>query len=170
MRDGLQAYCRECWSAYHQQRQLARGRNVRPRVKTPEGHKYCRCCEQTKPHSEWHRNASASDGLATLCKACKALKGRAGHLKRQYGMTETDRQALVDSQFGICPICLRPDPVHVDHDHQTGRVRGVLCFTCNAAIGHLRDDPGVMRRAIGYVEGNSWKPKQAAPGVYLLPS
>ncbi|WP_344535051.1 endonuclease VII domain-containing protein [Streptomyces albiaxialis] len=146
------------------------GKTVREKVDVPAGHKLCRRCEEIKPHSEWHRNSSASDGLATSCKACRATAGRAGHLKRQYGMTVDERQALVDGQFGICPICLRPDPEHVDHDHRTGRVRGALCFNCNAAIGHLRDDPALMRRAIGYVEGISWKPKQAAPGVYLLPS
>lgn len=85
-------------------------------------------------------------------------------------MTVEERQALVDGQFGICPICLKPRPEHVDHDHGTGRVRGVLCFNCNSAIGKLRDDPDTMRRAIAYVEGNVWKPTPVAPGVYLLPS
>ncbi|WP_347178584.1 endonuclease VII domain-containing protein [Streptomyces iconiensis] len=85
-------------------------------------------------------------------------------------MTIEERQALVDGQFGICPICLKPEPQHVDHDHVTGRVRGVLCFSCNAALGQLKDRPDVMRRAIAYVEGNVWKPTPVAPGVYLLPS
>ncbi|MDI3407070.1 endonuclease VII domain-containing protein [Streptomyces sp. B-S-A6] len=170
MRDGLQAYCRPCVAVYHQERQLAKGKNVRPRVETPPGHKYCRRCGEIKPHSEWHRNSSASDGLSTSCKACRAAAGRAGHLKRQYGMTEADRDELVASQKGLCVICLKNPAVHVDHCHSTGKVRGVLCFNCNSAIGKLGDDPDALRRAIAYLGGNSWKPILVAPGVYQLPS
>ncbi|MFE9451297.1 endonuclease VII domain-containing protein [Streptomyces sp. NPDC006739] len=170
MRDGLQVYCRGCASAYHQARQVAKGRNVRPRVEAPAGHKYCRTCGEIQPHSEWTRNRSASDGLATLCKSCKAVKGRAGHLKRQYGITEAERDELVASQGGVCCICLAAVPEHVDHCHKTGRVRGVLCFSCNAALGQFKDRPDVIRRAAAYVEGIAWKPTLVAPGVYQLPS
>lgn len=170
MRDGLQAYCRECAAAYHQQRQVAKGCNVRPRVDVPEGHRYCRTCGEIKPHSEWQRNRSASDGLATLCRSCKAVKGRAGHLKRHYGLTEAERDEMVASQMGLCVICLKAPAVHVDHCHKTGRVRGVLCFNCNSAIGKLGDDPDAVRRAAAYLEGIAWKPTLVAPGVYQLPS
>ncbi|MEU5889381.1 endonuclease VII domain-containing protein [Streptomyces sp. NPDC047461] len=170
MRDGLQVYRRECASAYHQARQVAKGRNVRPRVEVPPGHKYRRTCGEIKPHSEWTRNRSASDGLATLCKSCKAIKGRAGHLKRHYGITEAERDELIASQGGVCCICLAASPEHVDHCHETGRVRGVLCFSCNAALGQFKDRPDVIRRAATYVEGIAWKPTLVAPGVYQLPS
>ena len=85
-------------------------------------------------------------------------------------MTAEQWKSLLDERFGICPICRKPDPEHVDHDHEMGRVRGVLCFSCNAALGQFRDWPDVMRRAAAYVEGNAWKPTLVAPGVYLLPS
>ncbi|MGW5167330.1 endonuclease VII domain-containing protein [Streptomyces nodosus] len=169
-RDGLQAYCRECWATYHQARQLAKGKSVRPRVETPEGHKFCRSCGDVKPHSEWHRNATASDGLSTSCKVCRAAKGRAGHLKRQYGMTEAERDEMIASQGGVCCVCLSAPATQVDHCHETGRVRGVLCFNCNSAIGKLGDDPGAARRVADYLEGNVWKPTLVAPGVYQLPS
>ncbi|MET8815719.1 endonuclease VII domain-containing protein [Streptomyces sp. NPDC004549] len=169
-RDGLQAYCRECWASYHQARQLAKGKNVRPRVETPEGYKFCRSCKTVKPWSEWHRNASASDGLSTSCKACRAAKGRAHHLKRHYGLTEAERDAMIAAQHGLCIICLAAPAAHVDHCHKTGRVRGVLCFNCNSAIGKLGDDPEAVRRAAAYLEGISWKPILVAPGVYQLPS
>ncbi|WP_371612134.1 endonuclease VII domain-containing protein [Streptomyces clavifer] len=153
-RDGLQPRCRECVAAYgaahYRRRREAQGKPVRQRADVPQGHKECRPCGEVKPHSEWHRNATAPDGLATRCKACKAIQGRAGHLKRQY--------------------CLSAPAVHVDHCHETGRVRGVLCFNCNSAIGKLGDDPDSLRRAIAYLEGNAWKPTLVAPGVYQLPS
>ncbi|MET9255914.1 endonuclease VII domain-containing protein [Streptomyces sp. NPDC003717] len=173
-RDGLQVHCRECVAEYsaahYRRRREAMGKTVRERVDVPEGHKLCRTCGQVKPHSEWHRNATASDGLATRCKACKAVQGRRGHLKRQYGLTEDEREALVSAQRGVCCICLAASPVHVDHCHETGRVRGVLCFSCNAALGQFKDQPEAIRRAAAYVEGTAWKPTLVAPGVYQLPS
>ncbi|MEU6196146.1 endonuclease VII domain-containing protein [Streptomyces sp. NPDC047061] len=172
--DGLQAWCRECvaeyGAAHYRRRREAEEKTVREKVDVPEGHKLCRTCGAVKPHTEWHRNATASDGLSTSCKACRATKGRADHLKRNYGLTEAERDAMVASQYGICAICLSAPPVHVDHCHKTGRVRGVLCFNCNSAIGKLRDDPDAARRAAAYLEGNLWKPTLVAPGVYQLPS
>ncbi|MFK0283434.1 endonuclease VII domain-containing protein [Streptomyces sp. NPDC090499] len=168
--DGLQHHCRDCSSDYHRARQESLGRKVRPKVDVPEGHKLCLKCGEVKPWSEWHRNATASDGLSTRCKSCRAVEGRAGHLKRNYNLTEAERDAMVASQYGICAICLSAPPVHVDHCHKTGRVRGVLCFNCNSAIGKLRDKPDAARRAAAYLEGNLWKPTLVAPGVYQLPS
>ncbi|MGV9985416.1 endonuclease VII domain-containing protein [Streptomyces olivaceus] len=168
--DGLQHHCRNCASDYHRARQQAMGRKVRPKAEVPEGRKFCLKCGEVKPWSEWHRNATASDGLATRCKACRAIEGRADHLHRHYGLTEAERDAMVASQMGLCVICLEAPPVHVDHCHKTGRVRGVLCFNCNAGLGLLRDNPDVMNRAADYLEGNAWKPTLVAPGVYRLPS
>ncbi|MGI5199371.1 endonuclease VII domain-containing protein [Streptomyces sp. CA-288835] len=168
--DGLQRHCRDCASDYHRTRQQSLGRKVRPKVEVPEGHKLCLKCGEVKPWSEWHRNATASDGLSTRCKACRAAEGRAGHLKRQYGITEAERDELIASQGGVCCICLAAPAAHVDHCHKTGRVRGVLCFNCNSGLGLLRDDPDAMNRAADYLEGNAWKPTLVAPGVYRLPS
>ncbi len=170
MRDGLQVYCRPCVADYHQERQKAKGRNVRPRVPAPEGHKYCRRCGEVKPHSAWDRNKTASDGLSTRCKTCRAAEGRAGHLKRSYGMTEAQRDEMIAAQGGLCLICLKAPAVHVDHCHATGKVRGVLCFNCNLAIGKLGEDPDTLRRAISYLEGHAWKPTILAQGVYRQPS
>ncbi|WP_107103789.1 MULTISPECIES: endonuclease VII domain-containing protein [unclassified Streptomyces] len=173
-RDGLQPRCRECVAAYsaehYRRRQAASGKVVREKVDVPEGWKLCRQCGEVKPHSEWHRNSTASDGLSTRCKVCRRAQGRAGHLKRSYGITESERDEMIASQMGVCCICLAAPAVHVDHCHETGRVRGVLCFNCNSAIGKLGDDPDTLRRAISYLEGNAWKPTLVAPGVYQLPS
>lgn len=176
MKDGLQVWCRECVAAYsatrYRRRRALLGKTVREptNVDVPADHKLCRKCGEIKPHSEWHRNATASDGLSTRCKACRAAQGRADHLKREYGLTPEERDGLVAEQGGVCPICLSAPAEHVDHCHETGRVRGVLCFSCNAALGQFKDRPEMIRRAISYLEGNVWKPKLVAPGVYLLPS
>ncbi|WP_346175633.1 endonuclease VII domain-containing protein [Streptomyces cuspidosporus] len=135
-----------------------------------EDHKYCHGCGEVKPHSEWHRKESSPDGLASRCKACRAVDNRVGHLKRRYGLTPADLDALVAEQQGVCCICLAAPAAHVDHCHKTGKVRGVLCFNCNSAIGKLGDDPDVGRRAVAYLEGIVWKPTLVTPGVYQLPS
>ncbi|MFF9912949.1 endonuclease VII domain-containing protein [Streptomyces sp. NPDC013457] len=169
-RDGLQCDCRPRAADCHRQRRIARGKNVRPEVKAPDGHTYCRRRGELEPHSEWDRNRSASDGFSTRCKACRAIEGRAGHLQRRYGITEAERDEMISSQMGICTICLAAPAVHVDHCHGAGRVRGVLCFNCYSAIGKLGDDPDTLRRAISSLEGHAWKPTLVAPGVYQLPS
>ncbi|MEU1167391.1 endonuclease domain-containing protein [Streptomyces sp. NPDC005921] len=86
------------------------------------------------------------------------------------GSTEAERDAMVASPYGLRAICLDTPPVHVDHRHKTGRVRGVLSFNCNSAIGTSRDQSAAARRTAAYLEGNLWKPTLVAPGVCRLPS
>ncbi|WP_347239676.1 endonuclease VII domain-containing protein [Streptomyces sp. L2] len=123
-----------------------------------------------KPHDDWERNRASSDGWASYCRECRAERNRVSYFERKYDLTPVELDALIAAQRGICCICLTAPAVHVDHCHKTGRVRGVLCFNCNSAIGKLRDDPDAVRRAAAYLEGNSWKPILVAPGVYQLPS
>ncbi|MEU8651165.1 MULTISPECIES: endonuclease VII domain-containing protein [unclassified Streptomyces] len=170
MPDGLQAYCRECSAEYYRQRQEARGKKVREKVPVPLGHKRCPQCEDVKPHSEWERNKASSDGWASYCRVCRAERNRISYFKRKYGLTPAELDALVAEQHGVCCICLAAPAEHVDHCHKTGRVRGVLCFSCNAALGQFKDRPDAIRRAAAYVEGIAWKPTLVAPGVYQLPS
>ncbi|MET8168366.1 endonuclease VII domain-containing protein [Streptomyces sp. NPDC005329] len=168
--DGLQVNCRECAAAYYRRRQEAHGKTVRVRVPTPRGHKRCPQCETVKPHLEWERNKSSSDGWASYCRACRAERNRISYFQRKYGLTPAELDAMVAEQRGICCICLAAPAEHVDHCHKTGRVRGVLCFSCNAALGQFKDRPDAIRRAAAYVEGIAWKPTLVAPGVYRLPS
>ncbi|WP_332835394.1 endonuclease VII domain-containing protein [Streptomyces jeddahensis] len=170
MGDGLQVYCRECSAEYYRQRQEAKGKTVRPKVSVPEGFKRCPQCGEVRPHDQWERNKSSSDGWASYCRECRAQRNRVSYFKRKYGLTPDELEGLIAGQGGVCVICLSARPEHVDHCHETGRVRGVLCFSCNAALGQLKDQPDAMRRAAAYVEGNPWKPTLVAPGVYQLPS
>ncbi|WP_342671180.1 endonuclease VII domain-containing protein [Streptomyces chattanoogensis] len=123
-----------------------------------------------KSHNEWERNRSSSDGWASYCRSCRAERNRESNFKRKYGITVAQRDVMIADQNGLCPICQSSEPVHVDHCHKTGKVRGVLCFNCNSALGKLGDDPDAIRRAIAYLEGNVWKPTLEAPGVCQRPS
>jgi hypothetical protein len=93
--------------------------------------------------------------------------------RTKYGLTEADVQKLIGEQGGCCPICARQFDMkslgrgradlfpHIDHDHQTGLVRGLLCNSCNVSIGRLRDCTVTLQRAISYLTRN----KQTAPGA-----
>jgi hypothetical protein len=80
-------------------------------------------------------------------------KEREGHLLRKYGIRIRDFETLRMAQLGMCAICrsVEWDRLHVDHDHDTGVVRGLLCGKCNKAIGLLEDDPAVVRSAESYL-------------------
>ncbi|MYV97363.1 endonuclease VII domain-containing protein [Streptomyces sp. SID3343] len=172
--DGLSFYCLVCnrrrsAESYRARRERA-GFKLRPKVDVPDGYKRCPKCEQIKPYAEWHKSSRQYDGLAARCKPCRKAEGRAGYFMRTYGLTEDDVRRMVTDQMGVCPICQSTKLKHVDHDHETGRVRAVLCFNCNAALGMFKDRPDALRRAATYVEGIVWKPTLVAPGVYRLPS
>lgn len=67
---------------------------------------------------------------------------------------------MLAAQDYKCLICGRPDPEHVDHSHETGKVRGILCFNCNQGLGNFRDDVGILVRAANYlIRGSSWNGK-----------
>ncbi|MEU7048391.1 endonuclease domain-containing protein [Streptomyces eurythermus] len=128
----------------------------------------CRKCGRELPLTSFARDRNRRDGLQVRCRECVARYNSAAHSRRR--REPLGKRVPIASQGGVCCVCLSAVPAHVDHCHETGRVRGVLCFSCNAALGQFKDQPDVMRRAAAYVEGNAWKPTLVAPGVYQLPS
>jgi len=75
---------------------------------------------------------------------------------------------LLTRQNGNCAICLRRPAVHVDHDHATANIRGMLCFRCNAGLGQLDDSPVTLRRAADYLEGRKLVITVTQPGVVQI--
>lgn len=82
-------------------------------------------------------------------------------IKRSYGITKAEWYEILEAQGGGCAICkgdgkcgpsLSDRTFHVDHCHETGRVRGLLCAHCNRAIGLLKDDPDIALAAAEYLE------------------
>lgn len=84
---------------------------------------------------------------------------RASRHLSDYGLVAGDYERMLAEQDGCCAICRRtPEEAHgpnrvlcVDHDHATGRVRGLLCVPCNSGIGQLGDDPDRIRAALNYL-------------------
>ncbi len=86
---------------------------------------------------------------------------RAWHLRRRYGMTEAQFDEMLLGQYGCCKVCFKCVEgrdtrgkllAHIDHDHVTGRVRGILCITCNTAAGAVYDNPETAARLARYLE------------------
>jgi hypothetical protein len=164
--DGLAFYC-----AVHARRRVrdSKRRRLGPaqsrhpvEVDVPFGHKWCPDCGEVKSLEDFVRNRSQSSGWAPYCKPCHNKRGKAAkekiggsrtyHLKRRYGITAADADAMLEAQGGLCAVCQAAPAVHVDHDHETGAVRALLCFNCNGGLGQFKDDPAVLRAAADYVE------------------
>lgn len=84
---------------------------------------------------------------------------RKWHLKKKYGLTPEQYDEMLEAQGGGCAICGTPPgdiALHVDHCHETGRVRGLLCFPCNAGLGQFKHDPELLLAAASYA-GAHWR-------------
>lgn len=141
------------------------------RILRIEGLKWCGMCESAKPLSQFYRRTASKDGLSYRCKDCadatgrqwvkskpKEERGRIYHrrdIKRKFGITAEVYDALFLAQEGLCAICKSPNPtgsrLAVDHDHQTGKVRGLLCGPCNMLLCRIESDPDWANKAFSYL-------------------
>jgi len=170
---GRQGYCKACVGA----RQRAQSEN--PRRQLEPGTKYCPGCAVALPIEAFGSNRSSGDGRTAYCKPCHNQKGRESkermggsrqyHLKRRYGIGAADVDAMVERQGGLCAICREGKAEHVDHDHVTGLVRGILCFNCNGGLGQFKDSMQRLAQASAYLKQTStWQKYTVAPGVTYL--
>jgi len=114
--------------------------------------KYCPGCEIEKEETEFHKNRARQDGLAPHCKECKNAMSRERTASvygieynrrfrvEQYGITLEEYNDMFIEQDGCCAICgIHQSELNyslcVDHNHETGNVRGLLCRGCNANLG-----------------------------------
>ena len=137
--DGLTTVCADCRNASarrnHEANREARNAWQRAYAKTHrEGY--------TKRAKDWRH------------KHLERMRDR--YLRNTYGLSEEEYQALLRKQDNKCAICRCELPpgvrFDVDHAHDTNAVRGLLCRTCNVGIGALKDDPQLLRSAVGYLE------------------
>lgn len=170
--DGLACYCKPCFrrrsNEHYRRAREAVGATVRPRETFAEGYKRCAQCGEVKALEHFDLARSQSGGHNCYCKPCRAGRDRAARFLRPYGLTEAQLADLVARQGGRCAICRDAPAAHVDHDHVGGHVRGVLCFSCNAALGQFRDRVDVLRAAAAYVERTTWQKRRVGAGVYRL--
>lgn len=141
--------------------------------------KQCCTCKNSKPLTDFGKNKSTKDGLNKRCKTCHNSSS-----SRYYELNTSKHRALVNannvrlywpdlskdealkqyetlvlSQNNQCAICKidlsqfekRP---HIDHNHKTGQVRGLLCSNCNRGLGYLKDSMDVLQSAIEYLKNS----------------
>ena len=105
-------------------------------------------------HPERKRAANAS------WYARNRARSRWASLLRSYGITASEYEVYLHRQGGVCAICHGPPrgnsrnglSLVVDHDHRTGRIRGLLCSVCNRTLGVFQEDSTILRRCIEYLE------------------
>ena len=75
---------------------------------------------------------------------------------KKYNLTPEKYAELLNAQKGVCAICggvnKKDGNLNIDHDHETGRVRGLLCHNCNSGLGMMKDDPEIMTKATQYIK------------------
>lgn len=157
--DGLSFYCRACM-----RRRSTEGLSKKaPRKRisaearrgpTPDGHRYCSGCQGFVLISDWFSNRGSNTGLSSYCKRRMRAKGAESHLKRKYGLSTKELLQVSKAQNGLCAICRNGPAAHVDHDHVSGQVRGLLCFNCNAGFGLFKDRTVVLAAAITYLRNH----------------
>ncbi len=139
--------------------------------------KVCTRCQADKPLTEYFsRGGKLSHLYKSRCKSCMqqqrqqwALDNKqhlnewrrknwveAGRRFRRRGATQELYDTLYEAQKGCCALCNEPEEkfawLCIDHDHDTGRIRGLLCPNCNRGIGLLRDNSQLLRKAAEYIE------------------
>ena len=179
-RQGRAARCKDCRRAYNRAAYY-RTRDGAPGLRPPRpvgAAKACRDCGLVLEPDAFYRSAKAADGRSAYCKSCQEARvtasmdkkgGRRSYrLLSRYGITAAEADAMLEAQGGLCAICRERPAEHVDHDHLTGKVRAMLCFCCNQALGNLRDRADVARAAAAYLEAHSWQKRRLETGVYAF--
>ena len=128
--------------------------------------KKCKQCGRIKPITEFQKDKTKKDGVRPECKSCTSenrkknydFETRRKHeLNRKYENGHEEYKRLFEEQQGKCAICNSPEngrykSLSVDHCHDTGKIRGLLCNNCNRGIGLLQDSCKVVGTALQYLK------------------
>lgn len=116
----------------------------------------CSLCKREKLFTEKNFYRRRNGNLRKDCKACHKKRKVRHHLKTSYGITPEQKNQMLEQQQNRCLICEKDisgkAKSHIDHCHNTGKIRGILCSNCNRAIGLLSDCTKNLNRAIIYLQ------------------
>lgn len=131
-------------------RRCAKCREVKPLTDYPERTKgYCRPCKRSYSRELYDRN-----------REYRRRYSYEAAIQRLYGITLEEREAIWEAQGRRCKICHSTGEgqkrrMHVDHDHDTGKIRGLLCHPCNIMLGGAKDSIEVLEKAIAYLRSHA---------------
>ncbi len=141
-RGGLEPQCKECRSQWNREYYKRNRKRINQRNK-----------EYWQKNREWFARRQTEYQ--------KTKRGREvfrrGHLKYAYGISLERHEQMYVDQGGCCPVCgeaVLYNKIHTDHDHKTGKVRGLLCRKCNLMLGYAEDDPSVLESAAKYLRSD----------------
>lgn len=150
-------------------------------IETGAYDRICTTCGVSKRLAEFPKNSKCSEGRTRVCKLCTNSKSREWlsevgkndpeflqrrfesqekEKARKYKITVEDLRNMREQAKGLCSVCNLPPTLngkssmslHIDHCHETGRVRGLLCARCNLTLGRAEDDPELLRKLASYLE------------------
>ena len=140
-RDGRRGDCKRCFQQRASARYRADPEPMKARARRWQAANPERVAENLRRYQESGRKAAAD---------------RRSHLKRKFGLTVEQYDEMLAAQGGGCAICGRPPrddiSLHVDHDHDTGQVRGLVCFRCNNALGDFNESQALLVSAAEYLD------------------
>lgn len=121
----------------------------------------CKICGKEKQIFEMKKNKEAKCGISSVCIQCHNEREKKHDCKfSKYGITYDKYKEILIEQDGKCAICgsgiggnrnMTEKRLFIDHNHITGKVRGLLCSKCNVGIGNLRDSPELLEKAAQYL-------------------
>jgi len=132
----------------------------------------CTRCHKVKHKDAFTRRKGRNKPVASWCKACHVENAQSNprykelsrnvHLKRTYGLTLQEYEEMFLQQKGLCAICRQGEVISsngneidnlcVDHCHDTGQVRSLLCKSCNSGLGYFKDNVLLLESAVGYLQ------------------
>lgn len=130
--------------------------------------KKCTKCDTIKGFEEFHKDVNKADGYRTICKECRVprsakhykdnsdeikAKVKTYWLRSRYGIGMDELESLLARQDYSCLICEESisESYHIDHNHDSGEVRGLLCGCCNRGLGIFKDSPDRLLNAHKYL-------------------
>jgi|GraSoi_2013_60cm_1033757.scaffolds.fasta_scaffold11992_2 hypothetical protein len=130
--------------------------------------KRCSACHNFKSLDEFYNDRTRPDGKGHECKACNKVRDAQRHhskAMKSVDISREDYHSAYTQQGGRCAICGNPPKgkrLTVDHDHATGKFRGLLCARCNFGLGWFQDDPDRLRSAAEYLENLQTREEEAS--------
>lgn len=150
--DGRNTICRTCTNIFsvrsNQKRKLHREVAIEKR---------CSHCDLIKPAKDFYIDKGYEEGLSKRCRLCHRATIHLARRCRQFGITVEQYVYMAHAQNDVCAICKRipldvhPNGFSIDHCHNTGIVRGLLCNHCNTGLGFFEDNPKALAQAIVYL-------------------